>query len=452
MACWYQQKPFIFPELPYMIMDWLLIVGVIIAVYAMIAYYIKTFRLWEDHIVFYGPILAIKTDRVGFFDWFTRYSRFFRFYGTIGVVMVIVVSVLMTVMLVLSLQTTIVHQPEPTAVNELRNVLAIPGVNEFIPLTIAVLLGLIVTMVVHEFGHAILCRIEGIRVKSMGILIPVVPIGAFVEPDEEDQEKTKGLAKMRMFGAGITNNIVLGIACFSLLVILLGFAVPLSTPLISGIYPDTPASLAGVPANSVIKEVNGMKISTRDDVSSVLDSTRPGDTATLLVEKDGVAAPYSLTLSAWPAGLSNKTSGFMGVAYYDAGQLKRIFDNLLSPIGFLVLLAIPIWVILDPATYGSFMILMNDSAGSVMWNTPFPHFWLAIQLLFWCGWWNLVVGTFNALPLVPLDGGYIMKEGVDRILDKKGLLKYSGHVVAAVSYAMLVVILAIFLLPKILHM
>jgi len=109
-------------------------------------------------------------------------------------------------------------------------------------------------------------------------------------------------------------------------------------------------------------------------------------------------------------------------------------------------------VILDPATYGSFMILMNDSAGSVMWNTPFPHFWLVIQLLFWCGWWNLVVGTFNALPLVPLDGGYIMKEGVDRILDKNGLLKYSGHVVAAVSYAMLVVILAIFLLPKILHM
>ncbi len=433
-------------------MDWLLVVGVIIAVYAMIAYYIKTFRLWEDHIVFYGPILAIKTDRVGFFDWFTRYSRFFRFYGTIGVVMVIVVSVLMTAMLVLSLQTTIVQQPEPTAVNELRNVLAIPGVNDFIPLTFAVLIGLIVTMVVHEFGHAILCRIEGIRVKSIGLLIPVIPIGAFVEPDEEDQEKTKGLAKMRMFGAGITNNIVLGIGCFCLLVVLLGFAVPLSTPVINGIYPDTPAALAGVPANSVIKEVNGVSIATREDISQILDSTRPGDTATLLVEKDGVTAPYTLTLGSWPAGLSNKTSGFMGVSYYDAGQMKQIFNNLMSPIGFIVLLAIPIWVFLEPATYGSFMILINDTTGAVMWSTPFPYFWLVIQLLFWCGWWNLVVGTFNALPLVPLDGGYIMKEGVDRILDRKGLIRYSGHVVAAVSYAMLVVILAIFILPKIFHM
>ncbi|WP_292541968.1 site-2 protease family protein [Methanoregula sp.] len=445
------QKPFILTETPYMMMDWLLVVGVIIAVYAMLAYLIKTWNLWEEHIVFYGPILAIKTDRVGFFDWFAQYRRFFRFYGTIGVIMVIVVSALMTAMLVLSFQMTIVTTPEPTAVNELRNVLAIPGVNDFIPLTLAVLMGLIITMVVHEFGHAILCRIEGIRVRSMGILIPVIPIGAFVEPDEEDQEKTKGLAKMRMFGAGITNNIVLGVLCFGLLIFLLGYAVPLTTPVISGVYVDSPAFAAGIPANSLITEVNGVSITTRDDVAKVLDATRPGDTATVVVENNGIAETYRLTLATWPAGPTGKTSGFMGVSYYDAGQLKQIFDNMWSPVGFLVLLAIPIWVILDPSQFGAFMILMNDTAGSVMWDVPFPFFWFVIQLLFWCGWWNLVVGTFNALPLVPLDGGYIMKEGVDRLLDKKGLIRYSGHLVAAVSYAILIIILAIFLLPHLAH-
>jgi len=286
----------------------------------------------------------------------------------------------------------------------------------------------------------------------MGILIPVIPIGAFVEPDEEDQEKTKGLAKMRMFGAGITNNIVLGLLCFGLLVLLLGFATPLTTPLVSGVYKDTPAYAAGIPANSLIKEVNGISIQSRDDVARILDETRPGDTVALLIDNQGVLQSYTLTLAAWPAELNAKTSGFMGVTYYDAGQLKQIFNNMLSPVGFLVLLAIPIWVILDPSQYGSFMILMNDTAGSAMWNVPFPFFWVVIQLLFWCGWWNLVVGTFNALPLVPLDGGYIMKEGIDGILDRKGLIRYSGHVVAAVSYAMLAVILAVFLLPKILHM
>jgi membrane-associated protease RseP (regulator of RpoE activity) len=433
-------------------MDWLIVVLAVIAVYTAVAYYIHSRRLWVDNITFYGPILEIKTERVGFFDWFARFRTFFRVYGTIGVFMVIAVSVMMTAMLFVSLQTTIVQNPEPTAVNEFRNVLAIPGVNEFIPLTLAVLIGLIVTMVVHEFGHAILCRIEGIRVRSMGILVPVIPIGAFVEPDEEDQEKTKGLAKMRMFGAGITNNIVVGVACFMLLIVLLGSATPLPTPLISGVYVDSPAAAAGIPANSVIKEVNGISVSTRDDISTVLNSTRPGDTATLVIANNGVLETHTLTLTSWPEGLGNRTSGFMGVLYYDAGELKQIFSNLMSPIGFLVLLAVPIWVILDPSQWGYFMILMNDTAASAMWSVPFPDFWFVVQLLFWCGWWNLVVGTFNALPLIPLDGGYIMKEGVDRLLDRKGLIRYSGYVAASVSYAMIVLILAIFLLPKMLHM
>jgi membrane-associated protease RseP (regulator of RpoE activity) len=148
--------------------------------------------------------------------------------------------------------------------------------------------------------------------------------------------------------------------------------------------------------------VNGVSITTRDEVAKVLDATRPGDTATVVVNNNGVAESYRLTLATWPAGSAGKTSGFMGVSYYDASQLKQIFDNMWSPVGFLVLLAIPIWVILDPSQFGAFMILMNDTAGSVMWDVPFPCFWFVIQLLFWCGWWNLVVGTFNALPLVTL--------------------------------------------------
>jgi len=433
-------------------MDWLLFALGIVLIYAVLAYYIHARKLWENHITFYGPIMAIKTDRVGFFDWFARYRTFFRIYGTIGVVMVVVVSVLMTLLLVSALQTTIVQKPAPTAVNNLNNIFAVPGLNDFIPLTIAVIAGLIITMVVHEFGHAILCRVEGIRVKSMGILVPVIPIGAFVEPDEEDQERSKGLPKMRMFGAGITNNILVGVICFGLMLFLLGFAVPLSVPFVNGVYVDSPAYVAGVPPDSIIKEINGVSVPTTDDVARVLDKTKPGDTLILAVDNGGTPESRTLTLAAWPAGMSNKTSGFMGVSYYDTAYMKQVFNNLASPLGFLILLAVPIYVILEPAGWGSFMILINDTAASAMWSVPFPHFWLVIQLLFWCGWWNLVVGTFNALPLIPLDGGYIMKEGVDRLLDRKGLIKYSGYVVAAVSYIMVAVIIAIFILPKLFQM
>jgi membrane-associated protease RseP (regulator of RpoE activity) len=429
-------------------MDWFLPIVILVTAYALVAYYIYKNKLWPEYITFYGPFIAIKTEKVGFFDRSIRYSTFLRMYGTLGVAMVVIVSALMTIMLFFSVQHIVVQRPPLTAANELKNVLAIPGVNDFIPFTFAVWLGLLATMVVHEFGHAILCRVEGIRVKSMGILMAVIPIGAFVEPDEEDQEKTKGLAKMRMFGAGITNNILLGLVCFALVVFLLGFAVPVPTPLIHGVYVDSPANSAGVTPGSIIKEVNGIPVSSRDDVATLLNTTKPGDSITLLTETKGVTSVYTLKLAAWPKEMSDRTSGFMGVTYYDAPAVKEQFRLFSQPVGLIILLAIPIT---DQASWSQFSLLTIDSVQAVMWQVPFPQYWTLIQILFWCGWFNLVVGTFNALPLVPLDGGYILREGVDRIMDRKGLLRYSGYVTSAVSYVMLAVLLAVVLLPLILN-
>jgi membrane-associated protease RseP (regulator of RpoE activity) len=433
-------------------MDWILPIVILVAAYTLIAYYIHKNKLWPEYITFYGPFMAIKTEKVGFFDRSIPYSTFLRAYGTLGVAMVVLVSALMTVMLFFSVQHILVQRPALTAANELKNVLAIPGVNDFIPFTFAVWFGLIATMVVHEFGHAILCRVEGIRVKSMGILMAVIPIGAFVEPDEEDQEKTKGLPKMRMFGAGITNNILLGLACFALVVFMLGFAVPVPTPFINSVYADSPAHSAGVTPFSVIKEVNGIPVSSRDDVSALLNTSKPGDSVTLLVDNRGVISTHTLTLAAWPKDLAdNRTNGFMGVTYYDAQVAKQQFELFREPVGLIILLAIPIYIITEPASFSQFSLLVIDSAESIAWQVPFPEFWAVIQILFWCGWFNLVVGTFNALPLVPLDGGYILREGVDRIMDRKGLLKYAGYVSGAVSYLMLAVLVAVVVLPLIIN-
>ena len=432
-------------------MNWILLIVLLLAVYALVAFYIHRKKLWQDHITFYGPLMAIKTDRVGFFDRFIPFSSFFRLYGTLGVIMVVLVSVLMTAMLLFSIQHIVVQRPPLTMANDPKNALAIPGVNDFIPFTFAVWFGLLVTMIVHEFGHAILCRVEGIRVKSMGILLAGIPIGAFVEPDEEDQEKATGLPKMRMFGAGITNNILVGVLCFALMIALLGFAVPVATPLIKGVYVDSPAYAAGVPPNSVLVAVNSIPVSSRADVTAVLDKTKPGQTIPLLIENKGIQKEYPLTLASWPKDMSEKTSGFMGVSYYDAPLVKEQFSLFATPVGSIILLAIPIWTIMEPATWSHFSLLTIDTVDTVMWQVPFAEFWFVVQLLFWCGWFNFVVGTFNALPLVPLDGGYILKEGVDRIFDRRGWLQYSGYVVSAVSYAMLAVLLAVIVLPLLLN-
>jgi membrane-associated protease RseP (regulator of RpoE activity) len=432
-------------------MDWILFFIFLVGAYAVIAYYIHARKLWEDHIIFYGPIMAIKTKRVQFFDLFVSWRTFFRIYGTIGVIAVILVSVFITAMLFISVRYTLIIKPEPTGIYEPQNILLLPGINQYVPSTLAVWLAFIITIAVHEFGHAILCRVENIKVRGMGILIAVIPIGFFVEPDEEELDKMKGMPKVRMFGAGITNNLVLGFTCFVLVILMFGMVVPSTTqPIIHGIYSGYPAELAGVPQGSVVTAVNGIPVTTRGDISAVLNTTKPGDTVTLAVKKEDTVKEYTLTLAAWPTEYGNApTSGFMGVEYYDGAAVKSAMGTLISPIGFFQFIVIPFAS--DPGSQ-FLRILAFDTPDTGYYQVPFWGFWDIVHLFFWCAWININVGIFNAIPMIPLDGGYIFKEGVDRLLDRRGLIKYSTYVVSAVSYVMIVVLMSLIMLPYLLHM
>ena len=137
-----------------------------------------------------GPILMIRTVKgQKLLDFLARPKQFWRLFADIGLPLMLIGMAAMFLLIVLSdiamissIQTE--TMPEPGKYHAARNIFLIPGVNEFIPFVWGTL-ALIVTLFVHEFAHAILCRVEDIRVKSMGILLAPIPIGAFAEPDEE---------------------------------------------------------------------------------------------------------------------------------------------------------------------------------------------------------------------------------------------------------------------------
>ncbi|MCU0632019.1 MAG: site-2 protease family protein [Methanolinea sp.] len=453
-------------------MHWLFYVLLAVAAYALVAGYIYTRKaayerekadriafpemageqperaIW-DAIVFYGPILGIKTDRVGFFDRFTGFTTLLRFYASFGVIMVVIISAGIALILFVSVQFTLLFRPEPTGIYAPQNILLIPGLNEYVPSTLAVWFAFVLTIAIHEFGHGILCRVEKISVKSMGALVAVIPIGFFVEPDEQDLEKTKGLPKMRMFGAGITNNLVVGGICFVAMILLAGMAVPPGGPVLAGVYQNYSAWDAGVPTPSVITALNGVPVETRDDVSMILNATRPGDVVTMTVDFQGQTSSYPLTLSAWPEELgASRESGFMGVHYYDGAMVMDQVESGLSVPGFFRFLTIPF----DPSMGGQMLrILAFETPETRFYQEPFPGFWGAVHLLFWCAWININVGIFNAIPMIPLDGGYILKEGVERLFERRGLTKYALPVVSFVSSLMLVMLFSIIALPYLLH-
>ena len=124
-----------------------------------------------------------------FLDRLAVHKRFWRTFANIGLPAMLIGMLIMFLLIVFidyslikSFQTQTV--PQPTKFNEPRNIFLIPGLNEFIPFYWGAI-ALIVTLMVHEFSHAILCKVEGIKVKSMGILLALVPVGGFAEPDEE---------------------------------------------------------------------------------------------------------------------------------------------------------------------------------------------------------------------------------------------------------------------------
>lgn len=82
----------------------------------------------------------------------------------------------------------------------------IPGMPITVPLH--AWLSLIIILVIHEGMHGIIARREKFNVKSTGVLLlGFLPIGAFVEPDEEQIKKANPKKALRVFSAGPTANL-----------------------------------------------------------------------------------------------------------------------------------------------------------------------------------------------------------------------------------------------------
>ena len=107
----------------------------------------------------------------------------------------------------------------------------VPGIAPIIPgLTIPLfsgVLALAVVLVVHEFSHGILARISKIKLKSMGIVpFGVIPVGAFVEPDEKQVDKLDKRKQNSIFVAGVSANFLMTFAFFALTALMIIYVTP----------------------------------------------------------------------------------------------------------------------------------------------------------------------------------------------------------------------------------
>lgn len=298
------------------------------------------------------PILMIRTTKgLKLLDVLARPKSYWRNFANLGILLMFAGMVAMFMVIAISdlgMYTSFLsgNMPEPGKYNSPRNIFLIPGLNEFIPLTWGAI-ALIVTLVVHEFSHAILCRVEGIRVKSMGILYALVPIGGFAEPDDEQlfgtkEKTTKELPltatieeiekwekeekirqeteitkpdepkpepvigatrtqRSRILAAGVMANFTVAFIAFLLFFgPVLGAIAPLSDAMIMSVNESSPAAHAGLENGMIITQIDDTNITTAEELQTYLEKIRPGETVHVYATKNGTLSTHDLQVASVP--------------------------------------------------------------------------------------------------------------------------------------------------------
>ena len=232
-----------------------------------------------------GPLMTVHTRRGrAFLDRLAAPKRVWRAVANVGLGGALVAMV-GSFVLILTSGISALAATQPSAVQQPQNFLIIPGVNEFLPLEVAleIVIGLAIAMVVHEGAHGLLCRVEGIDIESMGLVfLAILPVGAFVEPDEDTTREASRGARARMFAAGVTANTVLTIVVFALLFGPVVGAISVAPGYAVGeVNPGSPADAAGIADGDRLVAVDGQPVETAAEFDAALANAGTDVTVTV---------------------------------------------------------------------------------------------------------------------------------------------------------------------------
>jgi membrane-associated protease RseP (regulator of RpoE activity) len=531
--------------------DWLLIAAALIGLYAIVLLPLKDSPEWKSRGITVGSILGIplaiffRTTRgLDLLDRLARPKLFWRLVASAGIPLV-VLSMAYFLMLVLVMTFYMIQEPpEPSSYNAPRNILLIPGLNQYIPFVWG-WIALFVTLLVHEFAHGILSRVEGVRVKSMGIVtVLFAPIAAFVEPDDEelfggkDKPPLVGKrARIRILSAGVISNFIVAAAAMALffgpvigaispvdrLIVVnvdenstagedgyeMGMVLmqtngkdvssleqfyhdlagtseqgklsllfedrertlPLTGQpergiLVGSIFKDSAAYAAGLPAMSVITEIDGRKAVDLVGFRELMNSTHPGQMVNITTAE---GRTYAVNLTARDDA-SKEQGGFIGIAIsgnavfsggatFQQAPARQFLEQLkampgMGMSGFHLLLSLPFAGVpgLSQKGFPGFSGWLTTVFEPSGWAEPLGEklFWIA-NLLLWIGWINLYAGLFNCLPAVPLDGGHIFRDlvqsGFERIVKAEKAERLTRTTVAVLTWLVLTSLLITLIAP-----
>jgi len=421
--------------------DWTLVLALLIGWYVLIKTWERngTLDRWNATRAL-GIVLMVRTQRgQRLLERMAKPRRFWRFYGEVSLWVCSVSMLMVGLLVVLAFVTSVLAPPtaDPPSASEL---VAVPGLNPVIPLGWGAL-AFVVSLVIHELGHGLLARGHGMRIKSFGLLqLGPLPLGAFAEPQGEELMRAPRRERLRMFAAGPATNIFAAVVMLLLLGGVAAQFVAVDESLhVQGIVKGGGADEAGMEPWDTIVSITASPVTSMEDFRTVLDRHRANETVEIVVRhQDGERETLTAVLGdkhAYYADLGwseemleslevEPGDAFLGVERLStstsgidrlAGPFSPRWEGsigqrvLAAPFHVLSVLIIPFelnGVAIHP--FEETLIQAGDGIVGSVFGTSGLLF--LANLLFWLMWVNILLGFTNLIPMVPFDGGHMLKD------------------------------------------
>jgi len=291
-----------------------------------------------------------------------------------------------------------------------------------------------VLIIVHELGHFVLAKLNGVRVEEFSIgmgpniffkqgketkySLRLFPIGGYVKmmgeeeavEDERSFSAKSPLRRISIIIAGVTMNYLLAIAIFTTITYNFGYR-----PTIAGnIENGSPAYEAGLMKDDKILKIDNSKVFSFDDILADIYIAK-GQTINVLVDRNGVEKNIAITPKINDEGQYKIGMGFpekienpgIGASFKQSLNqtaslvsqtfkgLKMIFTgnaNLKTDVG-------------GPLTI---VKMSAETAKAGIWN-----------LVYFVGFLSVNLAVFNLLPFPALDGGWCVILLIELITRRK---------------------------------
>lgn len=319
-------------------------------------------------------------------------------------------------------------------------------------------------VLVHEFGHFVTAKATGMRVDEFAIgfgpqifkfrrgetvySLRAIPLGGFndiagMDPSDNPAgergycEKSV-FARMIVILAGAGFNFLLPIILFFGIFAAVGIATPSPEPILGAVIEGKAAESAGLLAGDKILSVDGIKISTWEDLTETLKNVEPKKPLAIEFERNSEIKTVSLT----PEFNATAHRSLIGV------QSSIVYENVSLPAAFLMavnhtaeILQMMLGALADLVRSPSQAdvtgpIGITQMAGQVAERGFIPLLNFAALL-------SLNLGIINLLPVPALDGGHFVGLAIEAVrgrpLSPKALM-YTQRVGVALLITLTVVV------------